>query len=102
MSWSFNAIGTPKGVAAKIQKELDKSLCFGPEEDARLAIMKAAQVLALSTKGDNAVKVEASGHSSSNGDYCTQNAKLNVEPVYGFALDPVDAPAPVDKPGDPE
>lgn len=100
MSWSFSAIGTPKGVAAKIQYELDKKICSGPEEDARINIMSAAKALALGTKGDNAVKVEANGHASSNGDYCTQNAQLKVEPVYGFALDPVEKP--LDAPGTPE
>ena len=90
MSWSFYAIGTPKGVLHKAREEFAKYACAEPEETVRQKVLHQLEAICLSSPDSISIKVEAFGSQGSwDGAHC-HNLTVKIEPVHGFAKDPVE------------
>ena len=80
MSWSVSAIGEPKEVAAKLEKDFAAiTYLQGPEKE----ICQSAQKLVAETLaayvGTN-VSVMANGHAGIDGDKRYQNLQIVIQP----------------------
>lgn len=87
MSWSVNAIGKPKAVAEKTEKDFVQShVCDEPEETVRQAARAAiAAALAGNTNPAVAVQVTASGHMGKNDiGEAYNDLSIHIAPIYGF------------------
>lgn len=84
MSWSFNAIGRPAAVAAKLKADLARNKCVEPEETIKNTIVDLVGI-ALAAYPDGAVvKVEAYGSQSTVLTQSTHSLKLELTTIHEF------------------
>jgi hypothetical protein len=96
MSWSFNAIGHPQGVAEKAEGELSSYRCYEPEETIK---KKVIEIIGLSCKAfppNCVVKVEAygsqSGYTPGDSVNVTNAMSITITPLPGFVQAPAQTP----------
>ena len=93
MSWSFQAVGTPKAVANAIETGSNNKLT-----DQSLAEWNEAKPALLALVGANcgnvAVEVNANGHAQFvNGQKASGICACKIRPLYGFVVVENQAPA---------
>lgn len=87
MSWSVNAVGKPKAVAAKLAEAFSKNPCSEPEETIRQSVAGAIAAALQVYPDDAAVNVEANGSQSVNGsnpEKATNSLTVKIQPLFGF------------------
>lgn len=87
MSWSVSAVGKAGPVATKLAGDFSRITYLGKEEAAlKDAVAEVvAKVLAVNTRTDVALKVQASGSGSTHpADGSQQSVSLSIEQIYEF------------------
>lgn len=84
MSWSFNGVGRPLAVVAKMRKDCSRSHCPEPEQTIRAALVDIVEAALTAYPPDQPVVVEASGSQGSNEGGIINQLKLDIKPLYGF------------------
>ena len=87
MSWSVQAVGKPEAVATKLANDFQRITYLGKEEaslkDAVAELV--AKVLALNTRKDALINVQANGSGSTHpADGSQQTVSLSISSLYGF------------------
>jgi hypothetical protein len=85
MSWSFNAVGKPLAVAAKMKADLARNKCVEPEETIKSAVADIVEKALSAFPVNFPVEVSASGSQSTDSTGAAANhLTVNIKPLWGF------------------
>jgi hypothetical protein len=82
MSWSVNGRGKVEAVAVEVATEFERiTYLKGPEAKLFELAQPLITAAIAAQPADTSVKVECSGHASSNGVIVTQRVSILIEPI---------------------